>query len=317
MKHRILILNPQMRLLMPRYMHFFDPASFEVVIHHTEQNVGEAELYDLIMGFDGVIAGGDEFTERVLAHADRLKVISKWGVGIDTVDQAAAERLGIQLCCSPGAFADPVADTAMGYILLFALKLHDLNRRSKAGEWAKPTGLALRTRTLGVIGVGHIGKELIRRAKAFKLRLLGNDTVAMPPDFVQAAGVTMVDLPTLLAESDFVCICADLNPSSYHLVDAAALSRLKPTAYLINVARGKIVAEAALIEALQQGKIAGAALDVFEVEPPAPDHPLRLMDNVIFGTHNAYNEDDPVDWVTRNTIRMLISALGEVPGADL
>lgn len=308
-KHRVLILNPQMRLLMPQYEHLFDSEKFEVVIHHVDQHVLEPELYDLIMGYDGVIAGGDEFTERVLTHADRLKVISKWGVGIDTIDQVAAERQGIQVYCSPGAFADPVADTAMGYIFMIALKLHDLNNKSKAGSWAKPTGLALRTRTLGVIGVGAIGKALIRRGKAFKLRLLGRDIVPMPDDFLQETGVEMVDLETLLAESDFVCICADLNETSYHLLNAEAFSKMKSSAYLINVARGKIVDEPAMVSALQQGQLAGAALDVFEVEPPLPDTPLRQMDNVIFGTHNAYNEDDPVDWVTRNTIKNLIDGL--------
>jgi len=309
MKHRILILNPQMRLLMPQYGHLFDPQKFEVVVHHTEQRVEEAELYDLIEGFDGVIAGGDEFTEHVLAHAGRLKVISKWGVGVDTVDLEAARRLGIQVHWSPGAFADPVADAAFGYVLMFARRLHELDEVAKAGRWAKPTGLALRTRTIGVVGVGHIGKELIRRAKPFKMRLLGNDIVPMPEDFLQETDVRMVALDTLLAESDFVCICADLNETSYHLIDAGALGKMKPAAYLINVARGKIVDEAALIAALQKGEIAGAALDVFEVEPPAPDNPLRKMDNVIFGTHNAYNEDDGVDWVTRNTIKNLIEGL--------
>jgi D-3-phosphoglycerate dehydrogenase len=316
-KYRILILNPQMRLLMPQYGYLFDPDKFEVDIHHVDQNVLEDELYDLIVGYDGAIAGGDEFTERVLAHADRLKVISKWGVGIDTIDQAAAERLGIQVYCSPGAFADPVADTAFGYIFMFARNLHTLNTEAKAGAWTKPHGLAFRTRTIGVIGVGHIGKELIRRAKAFKMRLLGNDIVKMPDEFLQETGVKMVNLDTLLAESDFVCICADLNNSSYHLMDEAVFNKMKPEAYFINVARGKIMDEAALIKTLQQGKIAGAALDVFENEPPTPDNPLRTMANVIMGTHNAYNEDDPVDWVTRNTIRNLYIGLGESPGKTL
>lgn len=310
-KYRILVLNPQMRLLMPAYEHLFDADKFEVVVHHTEQRVEEDELYDLVMGFDGVIAGGDEFTERVLAHADRLKVISKWGVGVDTVDLEAAERLGIQVYWSPGGFADPVANAAMGYVLMFARKLHELNELSKAGQWIKPTGLALRTRTIGVIGVGSIGKALIRRSKPFKMRLLGNDIVSMPEEFLQETGIQMLPLDTLLAESDFVCICADLNEMSCRLVDRDALAQMKPTAYLINVARGKIVDETALIAALREGQIAGAALDVFETEPPAPNNPLRQMDNVVFGTHNAYNEDDPVDWVTRNTIKNLVAGLEE------
>ena len=309
MKYRILILNPQMRLLMPKYAHFFDPDKFDVVVHHTEQRVEEDELYHLIIGFDGAIIAGDEFTERVLSHADRLKVIAKWGVGVDTVDLAAAERLGIKVFWSPGAFAHPVANTAIGYILMLARGLHKLDAAARVGQWAKPTGLALHTRTIGIVGVGHIGKEVTRRAKAFQMRLLGNDIVSMPEEFLQETGIAMLDLHKLLAEADFVCICADLNDTSYRLIGAEEFAKMKPTAYLINVARGKIVDEAELVSALQKGQIAGAALDVFEVEPPAPDNPLRTMDNVILGTHSAYNEDEPVDWVTRNTIKKLIDGL--------
>jgi D-3-phosphoglycerate dehydrogenase len=315
MKYRILVLNPQMRLLMPKYAHLFDPDRLEVVVHHTEQRVEEDELYDLIMGFDGAIIAGDEFTERVLSHADRLKVIAKWGVGVDTVDLEAAERLEIKVFWSPGAFAHPVANAAMGYILMFARGLHKLDAAARAGQWAKPTGLALHTRTIGVVGVGHIGKEVLRRAKAFQMRLLGNDIVSMPGEFLQETGTAMLGLHALLAEADFVCICADLNETSYRLIGTAEFEKMKPTAYLINVARGKIVDEGALISALGDGQIAGAALDVFEVEPPARDNPLRTMKNVILGTHSAYNEDAPVDWVTRNTIKNLIEGLedeGEV-----
>jgi D-3-phosphoglycerate dehydrogenase len=294
---------------MPKYGHLLDPKKFDVVVHHCEQHVLEDELYDLVMGFDGVIAGGDEFTERVLAHADRLKVISKWGVGVDEVDRKAAGRLGIKVFWSPGGFADSVANTAIGYIFLLARRLHETTPQVRAGKWPKPTGLAFRTRTVGVVGVGHIGKELVRRAKAFKSRVLGNDIVEMPREFLEETGVEMVPLEQLLRESDFVVVCADLNETSYHLINAGALKRMKSEAYFINVARGKIVDEPALIAALRERRIAGAALDVFESEPPSIENPLLKMENVFLGTHNAYNEDEAIDRVTRNTFRNLIEAL--------
>ncbi len=184
----------------------------------------------------------------------------------------------------------------------------------RAGKWPKPTGPAFCTRTVGVIGVGHIGKEVVRRAKAFKARLLGNDIVEMPPEFLRETGVRMVGLKELLSESDFIVICTDLNDTSYHLINAQTLEHMKPEAYLVNVARGKIVDEPALIAALSEKRIAGAALDVFESEPPSRDNPLLKMENVFLGTHSAYNEDEAIDRVTRNTFRNLIDGLEDDPG---
>lgn len=309
MKFRVLITCPEMRIQMPKYHHLLDPDRFDVTIHHTEQRVEEADLCKLIMGYDGVISGDDEFTRKVLMHSNRLKVISKWGVGVDSVDLQAAEEMGIQVYWSPGTLTDPVADTAMGYILMFALRLHELDAIVRTGTWVKLAKSALRTKTLGVIGVGNIGKALARRAKPFKMRLLGNDIISITEDVLWETGISMVDLDVLLSESDFICICVDLNETSHHLIDLVAFEKMKKTVFLINVARGKVVDERALIFTLHASKIAGAALDVFETEPLPPDSPLLKMNNVILGTHNAYNEDDAVDEVTRSTIRNLIRGL--------
>jgi len=310
MTHRVLILNPQMRLLMPTYQHLFDEAGVETVIHHAEQNVRAEELPGLLDGINGVIAGGDGFSKEVMAGAKDLRVISKWGVGVDTIDLEAAEKLGVKVFWCPGALAEPVADAALGYMLILARRLEALDRQVRGGEWAKPTGLALRTSTLGVVGVGHVGKAVVRRAVAFGMRVVGNDPVAMPDDFVAQTGTVMIALSDLLAESDFVCVCADLNPTSYHLINGDALAQMKSNAYLINVARGKIVDERALVAALEEGRIAGAALDVFESEPLMPDNPLCAMDNVVLGTHNAYNDEEAIDRTTRQVIAQLFEGLG-------
>lgn len=313
MTNRVLILNPQMRLLIPTYKHLFDEAGVELVVHHAEQNVGARELPGLLDGIHGVIAGGDGFTEEVLAGAKDLRVISKWGVGVDTIDLDAAKRLGIKVFWSPGALAEPVADATLGYMLILARRLEALDRQVRGGEWAKPTGLALRTSTIGVVGVGHVGKAVVRRATAFGMKVLGNDPAPMPSAFLEESRISMVSFEELLHESGWVCVCADLNPTSSRLFDRAAFEQMKRSAFFINVARGGIVDETALIVALRSKRIAGAALDVYENEPIGSDHPFCGMKNVVLGTHNAYNDNEAVDRVTRRTISSLLDALESLP----
>ena len=166
--------------------------------------------------FDGAICGDDRYTARVLeACAPRLKVISKWGTGIDLIDQAAAARLGIQVRNTPNAFTLPVADTVLGYMLAFARRLPWMDRAMKSGEWEKIPGRSLSECTLGVVGVGNVGKAVIRRARAFGMKLLGNDIVEIAPDFIRENGVEMTSLEDLLARADFVSLNCDLNPTSY------------------------------------------------------------------------------------------------------
>ena len=169
--------------------------------------------------------------------------------------------------------------------------------------------MLLRGRTLGIIGVGNIGKETARRAIAFGLHVIGNDIRSISTEFLRETGMEMCEKDSLLSRSDFVVISCDLNSTSRHLIDADALNKVKRSSFLINVARGQIVDTRALAEALREGKIAGAALDVFEDEPLPPDSPLRLFDNCILGAHNAYNADRTVDFVHRNTLNNLLKHL--------
>jgi D-3-phosphoglycerate dehydrogenase len=261
--------------------------------------------------FDGALCGDDRFNAAVLeACAPRLKVIAKWGTGIDSIDQEEAARLGITVCNTPGAFTEPVADSVMDYLLSFARQSPWLDAAVKAGRWSKLPGRSLGECTLGVIGVGNIGKAVLRRAKAFGMRLLGNDIIEIPRDFITETGVLIVDLPILLAEADFISLNCDLNASSKHIINAAALDMLKPGAVLINTARGPLVDEAALVVALESGRLAGAALDVFEQEPLPADSPLRKMDQVLLAPHNS--NASPAAWerVHWNTIRNLLEGLG-------
>jgi D-3-phosphoglycerate dehydrogenase len=237
-------------------------------------------------------------------------VISKWGTGIDSIDQQAAERLGIRVYRTPNAFTLPVADTVMGYMLAFARQHLWMDRAMKAGGWDKIPGRSLSECTLGVVGVGNIGKAVIRRARAFGMQLLANDIIEIAPDFILENGVEMTSLERLLTSADFVSLHCDLNPTSYHLINSHALALMKPSAVMINTARGSIIDEPSLVEALTSGRIAGAALDVFEEEPLPLQSPLRRMDNVFLAPHNANSSPAAWERVHFNTIQNLLEGLG-------
>ncbi len=216
----------------------------------------------------------------------------------------------MKLCRTPNAFTMAVADTVMGYILAFARRQPWMDRDIKAGKWNKLPGRALSECTLGVIGVGNIGKAVTRRAGAFGMRVLGNDIVPIDPGFLDETGVEMTELDSLLTQSDFVSVNCDLNLTSRHLVNAERLRRMKSDGVLINTARGPIVDEPALVEALQAKQLAGAALDVFEVEPLPGDSPLLKMDNVMLAPHNSNSSPAAWERVHWNTIRYLLDGLG-------
>jgi D-3-phosphoglycerate dehydrogenase len=198
----------------------------------------------------------------------------------------------------------------MGYILAFARQQPWMDKEVKSGVWQKIPGRSLSECTLGVIGVGNIGKAVLRRARGFGMRLLGNDIIPIPRDFLLENNVPSVSLDTLLRESDFVSVNCDLNPTSFHLINSKTLSLMKSTAVLINTARGPIVEEPALVSALQDRAIAGAALDVFELEPLPAESPLIKMNNVMLAPHNS--NSSPAAWenVHWNTIRNLLIGLG-------
>lgn len=308
-KHRVLISAPYMIPVMERFRPYFEEHGIELVVPHVEERLEEADLLPIMGDIDGVICGDDRFTRRVLENAPRLRVVSKWGTGIDSIDQTACRELDIAVRNTPNAFSEPVADSALGYILAFARNITALDSDMKAGVWNKIPGRALRECTLGVIGVGNVGKAVIRRAAAFGMTILGTDPTKPADDFLDTYNVKMVDQTDLLSQSDFVSINCDLNPTSFHLIDSAALSAMKPTAVLVNTARGPIVDEEALITALENGQIAGAALDVFETEPLPTTSPLRSMSNVFLAPHNSNSSPQAWEHVHQNTIKNLMDVL--------
>ncbi len=311
MKWRVLVSAPYMLPALEEFRPRLEREGVEVFAAEVRERLSEAELLPLVAEIDGAICGDDQFTERVLSSAPRLKVISKWGTGIDSIDSGAAARLGIRVCNTPGAFTDPVADTALGYVLCFARGLQRMDREVRRGLWVKPDTVALRECTLGVVGVGNIGRAVVRRARAFGMKVLGTDPVPVPGAFVEETGLTMTALDALLQEADFVTLHCDLNPTSFHLIDDDALALMRPTAYLVNTSRGPVVEEAALARALSEGRLAGAALDVFEVEPLPEESPLRASENCLLAPHNANCGRAARARVHESTIFNLLAALRE------
>ncbi|MCJ7569221.1 MAG: phosphoglycerate dehydrogenase [Anaerolineales bacterium] len=310
---RVLVSAPYMLPVIERFQPIFDELDIEVVLAEVEECLSEDELMAYVGSIDGVICGDDRFTEKVLkVAAPRLQVISKWGTGIDSIDQEAAKELGIQVLNTPGAFTEPVADSVLGYILAFARSQPWMTQQMRDGEWEKIAGRALSECTLGVVGVGKIGKAVLKRAQIFGMCLLGNDIVEIDSGFITEVGVQMLDLPGLLKQADFISINCDLNPTSKGLIDPVAFKLMQPHAVLINTARGPIVVEKALIEALREKSIAGAALDVFEKEPLPGESPLCTMDNVLLAPHNANSSPGAWEMVHLNTLRNLITGL-ELP----
>jgi D-3-phosphoglycerate dehydrogenase len=286
----------------------------ELIRARVNERLSEEELLEVVADIDGIICGDDRITERVLDAAPRLKVISKWGTGIDSIDSEAAARRGISVCRTRNAFSEPVADTVLGYMLTFARKVTLLDRDIRQGRWEKPRLMALGECVLGVVGVGDCGKAVVRRAVSFGMRVLGNDIVKLSDDFVSATGLEVVSLEKLLATADFVSLHTDLNETSYHLIGKAQLEQMKTDAYLINTSRGPAVNEPELIEALQQRRIAGAAMDVFEDEPLPADSPLRDLDNCLLAPHTANSSPMAWDRVHESTVRNLLEVLNK-PGA--
>ncbi len=212
-------------------------------------------------------------------------------------------------CWLPTAFTQPVADTILGYMLCFARQIPWMDQEMRQGQWEKRPGFALREATLGVIGVGNVGRALIQRAIGFGMKVLGDDVVPPEKSFVVETRLEMVSKEELLARSDFVSLNCDLNPSSYHVIGTAEFDMMKPTSYLINTARGPLVDESALCVALADKKLAGAALDVFEIEPLPEGSPLRRLDNCLLAPHNANSSPEAYQRVHENTIRNLLHQL--------
>lgn len=309
MKWKVLVSAPYMQPVPEKYRKILEENDVELIVPPVKERLSEKELLELIENIDGVISGDDEFTERVFDSAPRLKVVSKWGTGIDSINKEAANARGIAIRNTPNAFTEPVADSVLGYILCFARKLPWMNKYMRAGEWEKIPGVSLSECTLGIIGVGNTGKATVRRAIAFGMRVMGNDIVQMPDAFIEETGIIMTSKEEVLRNADFVSLNCDLNPTTYHITGGNEFKLMKPSAYIINAARGPLINEPELIHALNTKLIAGAALDVFEVEPLPADSQLRSFDNVMLAPHNANSSPTVWEKIHKSTVDNLLEEL--------
>lgn len=262
--------------------------------------------------YDGLLVLAPRVGAGTLAGAGRLRIVARFGVGYDNVDVPACTRAGVLLTITPDGVRRPVAAAALTFILALSHKLLIKDRLTRAGRWAEKTehtGQGLTGRTLGIIGLGNIGREVALLARPFGLELLAFDPWAPP-----AEGVPLVPLEELLRRSDYVCVCCALTPETRHLLDRERLALMKPTAYLVNVARGPIVDQAALTDALRTGRLQGAGLDVFEQEPIDPADPLLRLENVIVAPHAICWTDECFSLNGRSAISGLIDvARGVAP----
>ncbi len=320
MNWRVLVTCPPMIMTLDECQERFQQEGFDVHVPQFEQQMSEADLCNLIADFDGVIAGDDPFSAKVLkiGRQGKLKALAKWGIGVDAIALDAAKELGIFTSNTPNVFGDEVADVALGYTILIARQLHRMDAAVRHGQWLKIQGTSLRGKTAGVIGVGSIGKAIARRYRVLGMEVLGYDVFPIDSAFCEETGVQSVDLQTVFQNSDCITLACNLTPENHHLLNPDAFGQMKDGVWIVNVARGPIIDESALVEALTSGKVGAAALDVFEHEPLAVGHPLTQFEQVICGSHNSSNTREAVLRVNQLAVDNLVrdlnrAAAGETP----
>jgi phosphoglycerate dehydrogenase-like enzyme len=287
-------------------------AGFELVYPRTGGQLSESELHTALAGLHASLAGSEPYTRAVLKANPQFKVIARAGVGYDAVDLAAATELGVAVTFAPGTNQDAVAEHTFTMLLALAKGLIPQHTGTCAMKWPRRATIPLRGRTLGIAGLGRIGKAMALRGECFLMPLIAYEPY---PDmeFVTQRKIRLVSLEQLLAESDFLTLHVPATPASRHLINRDTLKLMKPTAFILDTARGSIIKEVDLIEALQQGRLAGAGLDVFEEEPPA-DSPLFHMENVVVTPHAAGVDLQSRDDMAMSAAQAIISlSRGEWP----
>lgn len=287
-------------------------AGFELVYPNRGAQLNEDELLSFLPGVKASLAGSEPYTPRVLDAHPQLRVIARAGVGYDAVDVTASTRHGIAVAITPGTNEGAVAEHTFCMILALAKSLVPQHLGVKSGSWPRGANLPLRGRTLGIAGLGRIGKAVAVRGQAFGMQLLAYDPF---PDtaFAEKHGVALVAFERLLAESDYLTLHLPVSAESRYLINRQTLAAMKPTAFLINTARGAVINEADLLEALRNKRIAGAGLDVFEQEPPG-QHPLFALDNVLLTPHAAGVDVQSRDDMALSAARAIVSlSRGEWP----
>ena len=306
---RVLVTCPPMLGLFSEFENEFRKFGLEGIAADTTQVLSEHQLINLLPDYDGWIIGDDPATEHVVSAASRgrLRAAVKWGVGVDNVDFFAFKANGIPVENTPGVFGNEVADVALAYTLGLARETYWIDRQIKDhGNWPKPSGISMLGRTVAIVGFGDIGQQTAIRVKA-----CGSNVIVYDPFFSNAKEIDVdhVTWPSRLDEADFVIFTCPLTPETTAMFNFGTLPLLKPGVRIVNVARGPVIEEAALVQALNNGIVYSAALDVFEVEPLPHDSKLREHERCVFGSHNGSNSADAVRRVSKIAIEKISKSL--------
>jgi D-3-phosphoglycerate dehydrogenase / 2-oxoglutarate reductase len=310
MKTKILVTCPPMLGMIDSFRNIFEEKGIELSTPNVVQTLSIEELKEIVPKHDGWIIGDDPATREVFAvgKLGHLKAAVKWGIGVDNVDFNACKDLGIPIINTPNMFGTEVSDIALGYVIALARETFDIDRAVRAGEWPKPRGISLAGKVVALVGYGDIGKNTAKRLEAADMKVIAYDPATS--QLQSSSSIEFAQWPHRLNEADYILVTCALTPSSYRMINAETLAMTKQGVRVVNVGRGPVIDENALIAALQTGHVYSAALDVFETEPLPMDSPLRSHPRCVFGSHNASNTADAVQRTSEIAISKLFEFLG-------
>jgi D-3-phosphoglycerate dehydrogenase len=283
--------------------HFADT----VVFNPRGRPLTEDELIPLLAGCEGYLAGLDFVTQKVIEQSAALRVISRYGAGVDRIDLEAARAKGIRVCNTPGANAQAVADLTLALLLAVARRLPFLDRNTREGRWPRSTGIELYGKTMGILGLGAVGKAVAKRAAGFSMNILAYDPY-IDKDYAKAQGINATELDTVVQAADFLCLHLPLTTETRHLISTGVIKTMKPGAIIINTARGGLIDEKAAHEFLLSGHLGGLGIDVYEEEPPKQS-PLFALDNVVLTPHTASHTVEATAAMASRSVQNLIDVL--------
>lgn len=281
--------------------------SGDLVFNELGRPLTEDELIPLLKDCDGYVAGLDFVTDKVINSCENLKIISRYGAGFDRVDIAAAKAKGIPVTNTPGVNAEAVGELAFSLILSVARRITYLNNSTRNGEWVRSTGMELKGKTIGIMGLGAIGKVVARCAKGFEMNVIAYDPF-INEAYCKENNITVCTFDEVVEQADVISLHLPLLDSTKHMINKDAISKMKPTTILINTSRGGIIDEDAAYEALKAGKLGGLGLDAFEIEPPTGS-PLFELDNVVVTPHTGAHTKEATDNMANAAIKNLIDVL--------
>ena len=269
--------------------------------------LSEDELIPLLSDCDGCIAGLDHFTARVIESAQNLRVISRYGAGVDRVDLSAAKARNIVICNTPGANSNAVADLTFALLLCTARKVSVLDRKTREGQWPRSTGIELYGKTIGILGLGAIGKAVARRALGFSMKIMAYDPF-IDKKYAESNGIIPADFDMVTQEADFLCLHLPLTGETRHIISEDVMKTMKKGTIIVNTARGGLIDEAAAYKFLVSGHLGGMGLDVYEVEPPQKS-PLFELENVVLTPHTASHTIEATTAMAEMSVQNLIDVL--------